>query len=81
MLGCRAIYHDGWKAVTFHPMVGFAYEGSDPALPFDDDAWELYHVAEDFSETDRPGGRPSPSGCASSSTCGGRRPSATRCCR
>ena len=22
MLGCRAIYHDGWKAVTFHPMVG-----------------------------------------------------------
>ena len=52
MLGCRAIYHDGWKAVTFHPMVGFAYEGSDPALPFDDDVWELYHVAEDFSETD-----------------------------
>ena len=53
MLGCRAIYHDGWKAVTFHPMVGFGYEGSDPALPFDDDVWELYHVAEDFSETDR----------------------------
>ncbi|MET0458408.1 MAG: arylsulfatase [Ilumatobacteraceae bacterium] len=51
MLGCRAIYHDGWKAVTFHPMVGFAYEGSDPFLPFDDDRWELYHVAEDFSET------------------------------
>ena len=51
MLGCRAIYHDGWKAVTFHPMVGFGYEGSDPTLPFDDDVWELYHVAEDFSET------------------------------
>ena len=51
MLGCRAIYHDGWKAVTFHPMVGFGYEGSDPRLPFDDDVWELYHVAEDFSET------------------------------
>ena len=23
-------------------------------LPFDDDLWELYHVAEDFSESDRP---------------------------
>jgi arylsulfatase len=51
MLGCRAIYHDGWKAVTFHPMVGFGYEGSDPMVPFDEDVWELYHVAEDFSET------------------------------
>ena len=51
MLGCRAIYHDGWKAVVFHPMVGFAYDGSDPRKPFDDDEWELYHVAEDFSET------------------------------
>jgi arylsulfatase len=51
MLGCRAIYHDGWKAVTFHPMVGFGYEGSDPSVPFDEDVWELYHVAEDFSET------------------------------
>ena len=51
MLGCRAIYDDGWKAVTFHPMIGFGYEGSDPMLPFDEDPWELYHVAEDFSET------------------------------
>jgi arylsulfatase len=51
MLGCRAIYHDGWKAVTFRPMVGFAYEGSDPRKPFDEDKWELYHVAVDFSET------------------------------
>ena len=57
MLGCRAIYDDGWKAVVFHPMVGFAYEGSDPNLPFDDDPWELYHVAEDFSETREPGRR------------------------
>jgi arylsulfatase len=52
MLGCRAMYHDGWKAVTFHPMVGFAYEGSNALLPFDDDVWELYHVATDFSETE-----------------------------
>ena len=51
MLGCRAIYDDGWKAVTFHPMLGFNYDGSDPMVPFDEDVWELYHVAEDFAET------------------------------
>ncbi len=51
MLGSRALYSDGWKAVVFHPMPNVAYDGSDPDLPFDADAWELYHVAEDFSET------------------------------
>jgi arylsulfatase len=60
MLGSRALYHDGWKAVVFHPMAGIAYDGSDPNRPFDEDDWELYHVAEDFSETvdlaaDQPG--------------------------
>jgi arylsulfatase len=52
MLGCRAIYHDGWKAVVFHPMMGFGYDGTDPTIPFDEQQWELYHVAEDFSEID-----------------------------
>jgi arylsulfatase len=51
MLGARAIYHDGWKAVVFHPLPFVGYDGSDPSLPFDEDPWELYHVAEDFSET------------------------------
>jgi arylsulfatase len=51
MLGSRALYHDGWKAVVFHPLPGIAYDGSDPNRPFDDDEWELYHIAEDFSET------------------------------
>src|SRR5262249_53359777 len=51
MLGCRALYHDGWKAVVFHPMPFVAYDGTDPNRSFDDDEWELYHVAEDFSET------------------------------
>ena len=51
MLGSRALYHDGWKAVVFHPLPFIAYDGSDPSRPFDDDVWELYHVAEDFSET------------------------------
>ena len=40
MHGHRGIYHEGWKAVTKH----------DPGTPFDEDRWELYHVAEDRSE-------------------------------
>jgi arylsulfatase len=44
MFGCRALYHDGWKAVVYHPLF-------DQSAPYaDDDAWELYHVAEDASE-------------------------------
>jgi arylsulfatase len=50
MLGSRALYHDGWKAVVFHPPAAIAYDGSDASLSFDDDIWELYHVAVDFSE-------------------------------
>ena len=50
MFGSRAIYHNGWKAVTFHP-VGPLYDDQDPNAPFDQDVWELYHVAEDLSET------------------------------
>ena len=40
MYGHRGVYHDGWKAVTFH------LKGT----PFDRDTWELYHVADDWSE-------------------------------
>jgi arylsulfatase len=40
MMGHRALYLDGWKAVTRHT----------PGVAFDDDTWELYHVAEDRSE-------------------------------
>jgi arylsulfatase len=50
MFGSRALYHDGWKAVVFHPAPAIAYDGTDVSKPFDADAWELYHVAEDFSE-------------------------------
>ena len=42
MFGCRALYHRGWKAVTYRPMM---HPGS-----YDDDRWELYHVDEDPSE-------------------------------
>ncbi len=50
MLGSRALYHDGWKAVTFKPL-GPRGEGPNTFNgSFDDDVWELYHVAEDPSE-------------------------------
>ncbi|HLX88549.1 MAG TPA: arylsulfatase, partial [Acidimicrobiales bacterium] len=43
MFGCRALYHHGWKAVTFHPI-------QDTSVSFDDDQWELYDVTNDPSE-------------------------------
>jgi arylsulfatase len=43
MFGCRALFQDGWKAVTYHPIF-------DPGPSFDDDRWELYHVEVDPSE-------------------------------
>jgi arylsulfatase A-like enzyme len=50
MLGSRAIYHDGWKAVTFKPLGHLYDDGIDPDAPFEDDRWELYHVAADPTE-------------------------------
>jgi arylsulfatase A-like enzyme len=44
MLGTRAIWEDGWKAVAMHvPITG---QGS-----FEKDEWELYHVDVDRSES------------------------------
>jgi arylsulfatase len=52
MMGSRALYHEGWKAVAYHPLGNVDYgDGLNPRAPFDDDEWELYHVAEDFAET------------------------------
>ncbi len=43
MLGTRAIYHDGWKAVTTHPAIsGWGH--------FEQDTWELYHSEVDRAE-------------------------------
>ncbi len=59
MLGSRAIYHDGWKAVTYHPVGPIYGDGLSVSAPWDDDVWELYHVAEDVSEAhDRAAERP-----------------------
>jgi arylsulfatase len=41
MLGHRAIYHNGWKAIAWHE------RGTD----WEKDKWELYKVDEDFNET------------------------------
>ena len=49
MFGHRGVWHDGWKAVAFHP----------PGTPFEDDVWELYHLETDFNEChDRAGDEP-----------------------
>ncbi|MCY4371677.1 MAG: arylsulfatase [bacterium] len=40
MIGHRAIWQQGWKALTRHRR----------NEPFDDDPWELYHIDSDFSE-------------------------------
>jgi len=42
MFGHRGLWHGGWKAVAYHP----------PGAPFENDKWELFHLAKDFSETD-----------------------------
>ena len=44
MLGTRGLWKDGWKAAAVHaPISGKGH--------FDEDEWELYHVAEDRSES------------------------------
>ena len=49
LFGNRAIYKDGWKAVTIHgnrmPWI------TNSVSPFEDDVWELYNINEDFSES------------------------------
>jgi arylsulfatase len=51
MFGCRALYHRGWKAVTYRPIQSL---GS-----FDRDVWELYDVHSDPTEChDRAAERP-----------------------
>ncbi len=46
MFGNRAIYQDGWVAATKHRTPW----ATAPDGPLDQDKWELYHVAEDFSQ-------------------------------
>jgi arylsulfatase len=60
MLGHRAIYHDGWRAVCPWPGPSFTEAGigfgqpisADKLSELDATGWELYHVDEDFAEND-----------------------------
>jgi arylsulfatase A-like enzyme len=43
MLGSRAIWHKGWKAVSVHPTIaGWGH--------YEDDRWELYDTTKDLTE-------------------------------
>ncbi len=58
MMGHRAIYHDGWRAVCPWPGPSFTEAGAFFGAPMNKDKlaeidatkWELYHVAKDFAE-------------------------------
>ena len=56
MNGQRAIWQDGWKAVTHHePMLSLELMltgDAEKVTDFDADRWELYHVDEDWNELD-----------------------------
>src|SRR5262245_40082409 len=59
MLGHRSLYHDGWRAVCPWPGTSFTESGLTFGAPIDyaklteldAQSWELYHVDEDFAET------------------------------
>jgi arylsulfatase A-like enzyme len=47
MFGNRALYHDGWIACARHGRLPWILGGT---VDFSQDKWELYHIADDFSE-------------------------------
>jgi arylsulfatase len=47
MFGNRGLYHDGWMASCRHGRLPWVSVGS---ADFAEDTWELYHIAEDFSQ-------------------------------
>lgn len=48
IFGNRAIYHRGWIASCFHGRLPWVRTGSHPFG--DSERWELYHLADDFSQ-------------------------------
>jgi len=50
MLATRAIYNDGWRAVHPWPFQTPITAEDLSATTLEESGWELYHVAEDFSE-------------------------------
>ena len=50
MFGNRGIYKDGWMAAARHGRL--PWETAASTGDFDADAWELYHIDNDFSQAD-----------------------------
>jgi len=50
MMGNRGIYKDGWMATTRHGRL--PWETTASTGNFDEDAWELYDIENDFSQAD-----------------------------
>ncbi len=50
IFGNRAVYHEGWIASCFHGRLPWIRTGSHPFG--DTERWELYHLADDFSQSD-----------------------------
>ena len=49
IFGSRSIYHDGWKAELPYPNA-FITGNAQSKQPFDENAWELYNLNEDYTE-------------------------------
>jgi arylsulfatase A-like enzyme len=47
--GARSIYHDGWKAELAYPN-SFVTGNAQSKKVFDENAWELYNLNEDYTE-------------------------------
>lgn len=51
MFGNRALYHEGWVAATTPPLAPWVSVAPKPIDVIDDFQWELYNVADDFSQS------------------------------
>jgi arylsulfatase A-like enzyme len=49
IFGSRSIYKDGWKAALAYPS-SFITGNAKSNAPFDENAWELYNLKEDYTE-------------------------------
>jgi len=49
IFGSRSIYKDGWKAELAYPS-SFITGNASSHAPFDENAWELYNLNEDYTE-------------------------------
>lgn len=49
IFGSRSIYKDGWKAELAYPS-SFITGNAQSRQPFDENAWELYNLNDDYTE-------------------------------